>query len=90
MNRKLHDQLSDYEINRLIAVLDDQLADVVLVQRNDLAEKNRCNKVLEKKLEEMRRKMVVQEDDDRRRYEAELVGLGGQKDSQLARLGEEL
>lgn len=46
MNRKLHDQLSDYEINPLIAVLDDQLADIVLVQRNDLTEKNRYNKIL--------------------------------------------
>jgi hypothetical protein len=41
---------------------------VVLVQRNDLAEKNRYNKILEKNLDEMRRKMVVQEDDDKRRF----------------------
>lgn len=50
VNRKLHDQLNDYEINPLIAVLDDGLADIVLVHRNDLTEKNRYNKILEKNL----------------------------------------
>ncbi len=34
--------------------------------------------------------MVVQEDDDRRRYEAELVNLNSEKESQLTRLGQEL
>lgn len=30
--------------------MDDELSDIVLVQRNDLAEKNRYNKILEKNL----------------------------------------
>jgi len=36
VNRKLHDQINDYEINPMIGVLDDELSDIVLVQRNDL------------------------------------------------------
>jgi hypothetical protein len=68
VNRKLHDQINEYEINPMIGVLDDELSDIVLVQRNDLNEKNRYNKILEKNLEEMKRKLVMQEDDDNRKY----------------------
>lgn len=76
----MHDQLNDYEINPLIGVLDDELSDIVLVQRNDLNEKNRYNKILEKNLEEMKRKLVMQEDDDSKRYEAEVNELVKSKD----------
>lgn len=60
--------------------MDEELSDIVLVQRNDLAEKNRYNKILEKNLEEMKRKLVIQEDDDNRKYEAELNKLVKDKD----------
>jgi hypothetical protein len=46
VSRKLHDQINDYEINPLVGVMDDEMSDIVLVQRNDLAEKNRYNKIL--------------------------------------------
>lgn len=64
--------------------MDDELSDIVLVQRNDLAEKNRYNKILEKNLEEMKRKLVIQEDDDSRRFEAELSRLAAEKDTVVA------
>lgn len=66
--------------------MDDELSDIVLVQRNDLAEKNRYNKILEKNLEEMRRRLVIQEDDDNRRYEAELNKLAKEKEEIIAQL----
>lgn len=86
VSRKLHDQINDYEINPLVGVMDDELSDIVLVQRNDLAEKNRYNKILEKNLEEMKRKLVIQEDDDNRRFEAELAHLTKEKDQAIAEL----
>ena len=46
----------------MIAVLDDQLSDVVLVQRSYISEKQRYNKILEKNLEDLKRRMIVQED----------------------------
>lgn len=36
VSKRLHDQASDYELNPLVGVLDDDLADIVLVQRNDV------------------------------------------------------
>lgn len=66
--------------------MDDELSDIVLVQRNDLAEKNRYNKILEKNLEEMRRRLVIQEDDDNRRYEAELNKLAKEKEDVISQL----
>lgn len=50
VNRKLNDQINDYEINPLIGVLDDELSEIVLVQKNDLNEKTRYTKILEKSL----------------------------------------
>lgn len=66
--------------------MDEELSDIVLVHRNDLAERNRYNKILEKNLEEMKRKLVIQEDDDNRRFEAELTRLASEKDRTIASL----
>jgi hypothetical protein len=60
--KRLHDQANDYELNPLVGVLDDELADIVLVQRNDINEKIRYTKLLEKNLEEMKRKLILQDD----------------------------
>ena len=42
--------INDYEINPLIGVVDDELSEIVLVQKNDLNEKTRYTKILEKSL----------------------------------------
>ena len=62
-NKRLHEQGADYELNPMIGVMDDDLADIVLVQRNDINEKIRYTKLLEKNLEDMKRKLVLQDDD---------------------------
>jgi hypothetical protein len=49
-NKRIHEQGSDYELNPLVGVMDDDLADIVLVQRNDINEKIRYAKLLEKNL----------------------------------------
>lgn len=46
VNKRLHDQMNDYELNPLVSVLDDELAEIVLVQRNDVNEKIRYTKLL--------------------------------------------
>lgn len=46
VNKKMNEQVNDYEVNPLVGVLDDDLADVVLVQRNDVNEKCKYNKIL--------------------------------------------
>jgi hypothetical protein len=69
-----------------VGVLDDELAEVVLVQRNDVNERNRYNKMLEKHLEEMRRKLVMQEEDDARRYEGEANALVLERQAVVDRL----
>ena len=35
-NKRSYDQSSDYEINPMVGVMDDDLADIILVQRNDV------------------------------------------------------
>lgn len=45
-NKRMHEQAADYELNPLVGVLDEDLADIVLVQRNDINEKIRYTKLL--------------------------------------------
>jgi WD40 repeat protein len=35
-NKRSHDQTADYELNPMVSVMDDDLAEIVLVQRNDV------------------------------------------------------
>ncbi len=35
-NKRLNEQTADYELNPMVGVMDDDLADIVLVQRNDI------------------------------------------------------
>lgn len=49
-------------MNPLVGVLDDELSDIILIQRNNVNEKIRYIKMLEKNLEEMRNKIVMQDD----------------------------
>ena len=69
-----------------MGVLDDELSEVVLVQRNHLNEKSRYNKILEKNLEEMKRKLIIQEDEDGRRFEEENRELVEEKDAVISQL----
>lgn len=70
----------------MIGILDDELADIVLVQRNDVNEKIRYTKLLEKNLEDMKRKLVMQDDDENRKHELELKNLAQEKQLKIDQL----
>lgn len=61
----------------------------MLVQRNDVNEKNRYTKLLEKNLEEMKRKLVLQDDDESRRYDAEMKEFTEEKQKKIDSLNAE-
>ena len=46
VSKRLHDQVTEYELNPLVGVMDDELADIILIQRNTVNEKIRYIKML--------------------------------------------
>ena len=59
ISKRLHDQVNEYELNPLVGVLDDELAEIILIQRNQVNEKIRYIKLLEKNLEDMKSRIVM-------------------------------
>ena len=53
--------------------MDDELADIILIQRNNVNEKVRYIKMLEKNLEDMRNKIVIQDDENEKKHKAEIA-----------------
>lgn len=75
VSKRLHDQVAEYELNPLVGVMDDELADIILIQRNSVNEKIRYIKMLEKNLEDMKTKIVVQDDESDKKHKTAISKL---------------
>ena len=89
ISKRLHDQVNEYELNPLIGVLDDELAEIILVQRNQVNEKIRYIKLLEKSLEDMRLRIIIEDDENKKRYEHHLSRLETKLNSEIDELSSE-
>ena len=83
ISKRLHDQVNEYELNPLIGVLDDELAEIILVQRNQVNEKIRYIKLLEKSLEDMKLRIIIEDDDNKKRYDHHLSKLEAKLNSEI-------